>query len=230
MKSGFEQMRLNDLLIAIGEKKTKEFLSTFICPLNKDVEEFLKFKAIEFAKQGIGITYIVVASYKERPILVGYYTIANKHITLDPNNMSKAIKKKITRFAVYDKNIKKYIMTAPLIGQLGKNYSSVTKELITGNELLKMACDRVEDVQKAIGGRMVYLECEDHVRLKEFYENYGFVCFGKRVLDKDEEDIISGHYLLQYIKCLKPEYKNLSQDTFDYNELYEMHKIDILYT
>lgn len=34
-----------------GEDSCKEILSTFICPLNIDVADFIHNKAIEFAKQ-----------------------------------------------------------------------------------------------------------------------------------------------------------------------------------
>lgn len=46
-------------------------------------------------------------------------------------------------------------MAAPLIGQLGKNYTDGLNELITGDELLKMACDKVVDIQCNIGGSFV---------------------------------------------------------------------------
>ena len=43
----------------LGEGRTKEILSEFSCPLNKDVEFFLHCKAIEFARQGIAQTQLV---------------------------------------------------------------------------------------------------------------------------------------------------------------------------
>lgn len=47
----------------IGEQKTKQLLSDFSCPQNTDVENFLKTTAIEFSKQGIASTYLIMASY-----------------------------------------------------------------------------------------------------------------------------------------------------------------------
>lgn len=85
----------------------------------------------------------------------------------------------------------------PLIGQLGKNYYNEYNKLISGDVLLKMACDKIREAQEILGGRFVYLECEDKDKLKEFYEDNGFVCFGKRNLEKDERDKNSGEYLLQ---------------------------------
>jgi hypothetical protein len=49
------------LLNKIGEDRVTLLLSSFSCPLNVDIEGFLKRKAIGFARQGIAITYIVIA-------------------------------------------------------------------------------------------------------------------------------------------------------------------------
>ena len=94
-------------------------------------------------------------------------------------------------------------MSAPLIAQLGKNFSNSYNILITGDELLKLACDTVREGQKAFGGKFVYLECEDKTKLTEFYGDNGFVNFNNRPLDKDEKDDLSGEYLVQMIKFLK---------------------------
>ena len=49
------------------------------------------------------------------------------------------------------------------------------------------------------------MECEDKQKLKEFYEENGFVCFGKRNLEKDERDKNKGDYLLQMLRDLSKE-------------------------
>ena len=64
-----------------------------------------------------------------------------------------------------------------------------------------MAIDKVRKVQNEVGGRFVYLECEEERKLIEFYEANNFKMFGKRNLDRDETDI-KGHYLLQYFTML----------------------------
>lgn len=48
----------------------------------------------------------------------------------------------------------------------------------------------------------MFLECEDVDKLKEFYEDNGFECFGKRNLEKDERDKNKGEYLLQMLRDL----------------------------
>ncbi|ERJ00833.1 hypothetical protein HMPREF0262_00422 [Clostridium sp. ATCC 29733] len=94
------------------------------------------------------------------------------------------------------------VIAAPLIGQLGKNFKDNANSLITGDELLKMACDKVAQAQEIIGGKIVYLECEDKLRLMDFYDRNGFVKFGSRVLDDDEKDSIYGDHLLQMLRYL----------------------------
>lgn len=43
------QINLSNLLKEIGEDRTNSVLSTFSCPVNKDIEDFLKNKAISFS-------------------------------------------------------------------------------------------------------------------------------------------------------------------------------------
>ena len=47
------------------------------------------------------------------------------------------------------------------------------------------------------------MECEDKPELTKFYSSNGFVEFGKRPLDRDEKDDLSGDYLVQMLKDLK---------------------------
>lgn len=85
---------------------------------------------------------------------------------------------------------------------MGKNYNNEYNKLISGDILLKLACNKIKEIQNLIGGRFVFLECEDNDKLKEFYESNGFECFGKRNLEKDERDKSNGEYLLQMLKDL----------------------------
>lgn len=76
--TGYGLVNLKDMIQELGEGRTKEILSEFSCPLNKDVEFFLHCKAIEFARQGIAQTQLVVTSYKlQRQTSAGgiFYTV-----------------------------------------------------------------------------------------------------------------------------------------------------------
>lgn len=202
--SGYIGINLKDILTdeTLGESAAKGILSSFSCPQNPDVEHFLHHTAIEFSKQSISSTYLIMASYKEEYVLVGYFTLANKIFCIDKDSLpNKAWKKRMIKFGQFDKTIQRYTISAPLIGQLGKNFSNGYNKLITGDELLKLALDKVREMQNIVGGKIVYLECEEKEKLIDFYSQNGFVNFGKRTLDRDETNL-SGESLVQMLKYM----------------------------
>lgn len=201
--SGYIGVNLKEMLDQIGESEVASFLSDFYCPLNLEVEYFLKHKAIEFSKQGISSTYIIMASYKKNYVFVGYFALANKIFCIDKDSLpNRKWKSRMAKFGQFDRTIQRYTISAPLIGQLGKNFNNSYNTLITGDELLKLALDKVREMQYIVGGKIVYLECEEKRNLIEFYEQNGFVNFGSRPLDKDETDKLSGQLLVQMLKYM----------------------------
>ena len=199
--TGYKVVNLKIMTEELGEDRVKSILSKFSCPLNEDVELFLRAKAIEFSKQGIAQTHLVYASYKGEPILTGYFALANKYITVKADVVKGKLRQKIRRFATRDENIKAYCLSAPLIAQLGKNYLDGANKLITGAELLEIACQKISAIQFDLGGKFVYLECEDKLKLIDFYSDHGFCEFDRRTLDKDETGL-SGDYLVQMLKYI----------------------------
>ena len=185
--AGYSILSLSDIIDEKGEDFCREILSFFSCPPNPDVEKFLtKRSAIDFAKQSIAQTFLVYASYRGKNVLCGYFTIANKYIVVGSHSVSKTTARRLRKFAMPNISDDNLVIMAPLIAQLGKNYMNDYRKLITGDELLKMAIDKVSAAQRIIGGKVVYVECEDIDILKKFYEDNGFVIFGKRRLDKEE--------------------------------------------
>lgn len=199
---GYVQISLLDLIEQVGEKRAKSILSDFSCPLNAELEKYLKTTSIEFAKQKIAPTYLIFTSYQQQMVLIAYYTTNIKALSVDRFAVSRSMRKRINKFATYDNVLKSYLIAAPLVAQLGKNYTNGYNKLITGDELLKMACDRIAMAQELIGGKIVYLECEDKPSLIDFYSRNGFVNFGKRPLDRDETAIMYGQYLIQMLKYM----------------------------
>lgn len=189
---------LDSLYEALGEKKLLEIFDDFECPKNIEVEKFLKEKAIELSKQGISKTYIVTTSIEENNIIVGYFSIANKMTKIKKDFFGGKTKRRFERFSETSQNTNMYFAYLPLIGQLGKNFHNNYNQYISGDILLHLACKQVCEVQKMIGGRFVFLECEDIPKLKEFYESNGFMCYNKRKLDKYESEN-NIKYLLQMI-------------------------------
>lgn len=177
---------------------TKTILSSFSCPLNKDIENFIKYKAIEFSKRTTAKTHLVFWQTDDEKYMefVGYYTITYKVITVDRSALSNTEAKKLKNQGVYDESKQEYSVSAPLIAQLGKNYTNGNDTLIDGADLLHLAVNKIRKIQKEIGGRFMYLECEDKEKLLDFYTKHNFKIFGKRTLDKDETDV-NGEYLIQ---------------------------------
>ena len=200
---GLVEINLRTYIDAVGDNEAKKQLASFLCPMNADVQEFLRVKAFEFSKQGITQTHLVFASYQNSPVLVGYYSLTNKVITVKKSTLSATSAKKIAKFGTFNDQSHSYIVPAPLIAQIGKNFANGYNKLISGDVLLALACTKVKQVQLDIGGKIVYLECEDTPRLLDFYARNGFCNFGKRLLDKDEHDLLSGEYLIQMMKYLR---------------------------
>ena len=97
------------------------------------------------------------------------------------NSLSKTLIKKISRFAEKDKESGKYIVSAFLLAQFGKSLEG-EQVGISGNSMMKTVMENLEKIQHEIGGGIVYLECEDNVKLLDFYENDNnrFALFGER--------------------------------------------------
>lgn len=201
---GYRLVNLYDMINELGEDAVKRILSNFSCPLNKDVEKFLRLKAIEFARQGYAATHLLFTSYQSHNVLIGYFSLSIKSFTVKAKALkSNTLRKRILKFGTYDDILNQYIIPAPLIAQLSKNFYGGYNKLITGDELLKIAKDKVKSLQTSIGGKIVYLECEDKIRLTEFYESNGFYNFGKRSLDRKERETLYGDYLIQMLAYLK---------------------------
>ncbi|MCI7800300.1 MAG: N-acetyltransferase, partial [Eubacterium sp.] len=128
---GFLKVSLKKLIENIGEDRVKAILSEFYCPLNSDIEIFLKSKAVEFEKQGISATQLIFTSYKDNPVLVGYYTLSTKAFNISKAAISRTLSKRINKFATYSPELRAYILPAPLIAQLGKNYAGNHNKLLT---------------------------------------------------------------------------------------------------
>lgn len=194
----FVQMNLAELIRVIGEDEVKSILSSFMCPLNQDVEDFLRNKAIVFSARSFAKTNLVFWETDDRSTreLVGYYAITSKVIRVERGSVNSKEARKLREHGIFDDRTNQYMVSAPLIGQLGKNFANGNDCLVSGSDLLQMAIEKVRLIQNEVGGRFVYLECEDEEKLIHFYEKNKFKVFGKRQLDGDETNI-KGKYLIQ---------------------------------
>ena len=120
VKTHFVEMNLCNILDQLGEDETKNILSSFSCPINKDIENFIKYKAIEFSKRTTAKTHLVFWETEDKKYreFVGYYTITYKVITIDRVVLSNTQAKKLKNQGVYDEAKQEYTVSAPLIAQL----------------------------------------------------------------------------------------------------------------
>lgn len=199
---GYRLFNLLDILAEQGDEQTLADLQQFDCPLNSDVQDFLRNKAITFVEQRISSVWLLFASFKDEWRLAGYFALANKILRVAPSSLSKTLRKRISKFATHDAVLNRYTLAVPLIGQLGKNYRDDCDKLITGDEFLQIVCDKVAEGQRIFGGRVVFVECEETPALVRFYERNGFQICGQRAPTREEHAAFKGKQLIQLLKYL----------------------------
>ena len=149
----------------------KEFSS-----LDKDVETFLKDKSIQFENVGMSRTFLVFSQYKKREVLVGYFSISGKPLSIKKKNwakLSNSIKRKLLPLG-YKSELDNYVISSILLGQFSKNFRYQEEKLITGKELLSIAYKTIKDAWEMLGGNILYLEARNEPHIRKFYTTYGF--------------------------------------------------------
>ncbi len=156
----------------LGESRLLQVLPGFSCLRNPDVERFLKKSSVEFTKKNQSVTYLVfdISSM----VLVGYFTLALKPLTVRGETVSNTVKKKLLRVSEWDEKSDTYTMSAYLIAQLGKNFTNGADKKITGEELLALAWDKIKEIQYLGGGVETFLEAENEEKLLSFYRDNRF--------------------------------------------------------
>lgn len=199
-KDDFIEFSLSDFLNEIGEEAYNELVSDFYCPYDDDIEDFLKHKAIplERAEYHSSKTYLVgFINSQNKFSLCGYYTLSNNPFILS-DKLSKTKRKSLTNGKI-DKNA----ISAILIGQLSKNYNNALNYTIDGSDLLSFALKTIASVYNSVGLDLVYLECKNVEKLKEFYERNHF----KLYVDSKNNPIYTGKN--SNLLCYIAKYKNI---------------------
>ena len=181
----------------LGESRLLQVLSGFSCLRNPDVERFLKKSSVEFTKKNQSVTYLVfdISSM----VLVGYFTLALKPLTVRGETVSNTVKKKLLRVSEWDELSDTYTMSAYLIAQLGKNFTNGADQKITGEELLALAWDKIKEIQYLGGGVVTFLEAENEEKLLSFYRDNRFSQFDTRQTASDTDE---AHELVQLLRLL----------------------------
>jgi hypothetical protein len=165
--------RLAGIIQRGQESELNAAFTAFSCK-DKDVENFLKTKAMEHERRNKSRTYLLLEDVGELRILA-YFTLSLKILTFG-SGLSKTAVQKIDGF---NKNAK----AAPvlLIGQFGKDAASVAG--LSGNSIMSLCKYHLSNAQKIVGGRIVLAECLPAAPVIQFYEQNGF-----RFLQRDEND------------------------------------------
>lgn len=182
----FQKINLLDLIAQAGEDKVRTILNTFDCKKNLEVENFVRSKAIDFAKKKVTITHLLT----DETDVLAMFALTHKAIDIKSGSLTHSFEKRLAKYVPPENDGLTYKASGFLLAQFGKNYGVNNGKSITGNEIMNSVFEVVRNVQHEVGGRLLYLECENKKRLLDFYqnENNGFKCFDERF--SKEENLV----------------------------------------
>ena len=169
----------------VGSDALADTLARFSCPLNKEVESYLKdsSRAVQSSQMSSSVTYLAFDSRSND--LLGYFTLMMKAYSVKSDALNSANKRLIRRFSEIDSS-GDFTAAVYLIAQIGKNFALPEEDQIEGSELLMAAMNVFCETKKAIGGKLVMVEREaDRPKLLEFYNDNGFKSWTTRRNAKD---------------------------------------------
>ena len=177
--------RIDKFAKTVGEAVLSSTLSSFAVPLNSEVEDFIRKKALQATKLKSSISYLVID--EDLADAVGYFTLLVKPFTIQAASLSSKNRRLIARFAEENTEAGDYTASVYLIAQIGKNYAIEEPLQISGGDLLNMALDKLRAAQDLVGGKLVLVEREaDRAKLLEFYNANGFKSWNGRYDKKDQ--------------------------------------------
>ena len=177
--------RIDKFAKTVGEAVLSSTLSSFAVPLNSEVEEFIRKKALQATKLKSSISYLVID--EDLADVVGYFTLLVKPFAIQAASLSSKNRRLIARFAEENTEAGDYTASVYLIAQIGKNYAIEEPLQISGGDLLNMALDKLRAAQDLVGGKLVLVEREaDRAKLLEFYNANGFKSWNGRYDKKDQ--------------------------------------------
>ena len=151
-------------------------LDEFRCYKDKDIEQFLRKKAVSYVQQEICTVYLLlneeILKTQQKIFIEAYFTLSHKVIAFTPD-VSLTTRKKVS----ISKNAE--IGHFVLIGQLGK-YMSLDKDnnvcvsSLSSATILNHAIDIIRFSKKIIVCRAVLVETKFEEKLYHLYEDYGF--------------------------------------------------------
>lgn len=151
-----------------------EALTDFKCYKDKDVQDFLNKKAINFEKRGLSTTYMLLNQecLKNGVLKIeGYFSLTHKAVLFD-ENVSGSLKNKLT--GAKQSTMHSFV----LIGQLGKYMENIHDKVIsselTSQEILNDAINIISKSSDYITCRNIIIECKPIDKIYQLYCDYGF--------------------------------------------------------
>ncbi|PHM68231.1 MULTISPECIES: acetyltransferase [unclassified Xenorhabdus] len=151
--------------MTLGADKTMEYLHSFSCPSNQDVESFLHSRAIRFEKVDATRTYLVLDM---TGMILAYFSLTFKELPIHDFILSKSKIKKLDGISNRATSLKVY-----LIGQIAKNFSLQGNPIKLKDILIPIEVI-IEKAQYLIGGRTIILECKNENKIVKLYQSHGF--------------------------------------------------------
>ena len=168
--SSYEVFSLRRALSLHSEESVSKMLSGFSCKKDRDVELFLKEKAIVQEKKHISRTYLILTADTNAE-LMAYFTVAISNMDVSDLQCDDKIRKKM--------NINRGLAQNYLLGQLGKRDGA---EKGLGEFAIEQAVDRILTANLNVGCRVIRVDCK--TSLLKYYTENGFV-FARHNKDND---------------------------------------------
>ena len=170
----------------MGDEALAVFIQSFSCSKNLEVEGFLKSKARQSERMSSSVTYLVWGD--RHPELLGYFTLTAKAYSVKGAQLNSANRRLVERFAEVDEN-GFFNAAVYLIAQIGKNFAIEDSERISGDELLRLAFEKLYAAREIVGGKLVLVERDmKSPELVNFYTRWNFRSWNERHDGKDGVD------------------------------------------
>lgn len=155
-----EVISLSNIIKATDEEgEVYNYLSSFLCSKDKNIEEFLHRKAVNNEKRSFGRTNLIINNDGKK--IMGYFTMMIKDFIFD-SNVSKTTRKSLA----HNKNASHF--NSILIAQLGK--SDQFKSQLSGATILDAAIENCKRVYDLTGLQIVCVEYSPLPKLIQFYQ------------------------------------------------------------
>lgn len=151
-----------------GRNEAEKILASFSISKNQDVANFLHEKIFMYEDSHAARSFFAIDDSDNKMKILGFYSIAVATYQISgktPDDLKGRLR------GVNNANRK--LIPGILIGQLAR-FDGVSKNELSGTDLMNDALDRIDMIHREIGLRFVWLDCEENNSLKRFYEKFGF--------------------------------------------------------